>query len=86
MQIIDRNIITQKAQNNREKPIASEVDKDKDTVTELIIGIATPDNTMSITLQSEQMVEPREDAIAPVITIKLKLLRARQYIKKGKEI
>ena len=32
------------------------------------------------------MDKPREDAIAPVITTKLELLRARQYISKGKEI
>ena len=32
------------------------------------------------------MVEPREDTIVPIINIKLKLPRARQYVNKGKEI
>ena len=29
---------------------------------------------------------PREDTIAPIINAKLKPLRARQYVSKGKEI
>ena len=79
-------MIIQKVQDNREKPVVLKVDKDMETVTELIIGIVTLDNIMSIALQSKQIVEPREDTIVPVITIKLKPLRARQYVSKGKEI
>ena len=41
---------------------------------------------MLIALQSKQMGVPKEDTIAPIINIKLKPLRARQYISKGKEI
>ena len=32
------------------------------------------------------MEVPKEDATAPITNIKLKLLRARKYISKGKEI
>ena len=85
-QVKDCNIITQQVQNNREKSIALKADKDKNIVTKLTIGTVTLDNIMLITLQSKQIDKPREDATAPIINIKLKPLRARQYVNKGKEI
>ena len=41
------------------------------------MDIETPVNIILIALQSKWMEVPREDAIAPVINTKLKLLRVR---------
>ena len=74
-----------KAQDNREKPKALKVDNDTKTVTGLLVGVETLFNTILIALQSEQ-IDILRDTLAPIINIKLKILRARQYVNKGKEI
>ena len=70
-------MITYKALDNREKPKALKADKDTKTVIRLLVGAEALFNMILIALWSKWMDVLEEDTIAPIINIKLELLKAR---------